>query len=109
MPTPKVVVFDLGKVLVDFDYSIAARRLAAACKAPIDVPHFFAEHAPLFFRYEVGSLTAAQFFQEMCALTGFAGIERDFRDCFDMFEPIQPMIDLHAALRRGYPTYIFSN
>ena len=26
---PSIVVFDLGKVLVDFDYSIAGRRLAA--------------------------------------------------------------------------------
>ena len=26
-----VVVFDLGKVLVDFDYSIAARKIAARC------------------------------------------------------------------------------
>jgi len=25
----RIVVFDLGKVLVDFDYSIAGRRIAA--------------------------------------------------------------------------------
>ncbi len=28
MRTPSVVVFDLGKVLVDFDYSISSRKLA---------------------------------------------------------------------------------
>ena len=28
---PSVLVFDLGKVLVDFDYSIAARRIAPLC------------------------------------------------------------------------------
>ena len=29
---PKAVVFDLGKVLVDFDYTIAGRRIAARSK-----------------------------------------------------------------------------
>ena len=29
MNSSNVVVFDLGKVLVDFDYSIAARKVAA--------------------------------------------------------------------------------
>jgi len=32
MITPKAVVFDLGKVLVDFDYGIAARRIAARAR-----------------------------------------------------------------------------
>ena len=33
-----VIIFDLGKVLVDFDYSIAARQLAArSAKAPADL------------------------------------------------------------------------
>ena len=30
---PRVVVFDLGKVLVDFDYSIAVRRFADRSEA----------------------------------------------------------------------------
>ena len=33
MNEPKVVVFDLGKVLVDFDYSIAIRRFAKRSEA----------------------------------------------------------------------------
>ncbi len=36
MDSPKAVVFDLGKVLVDFDYSIAARRIAARSSMPIE-------------------------------------------------------------------------
>ena len=31
MNNSPIIVFDLGKVLVDFDYSIAARRIAARC------------------------------------------------------------------------------
>ena len=34
MSAPSVVVFDLGKVLVDFDYSIAARKLGPRARLP---------------------------------------------------------------------------
>ena len=37
MPTPSIVVFDLGKVLVDFDYSIAARKVAAHSAASLEL------------------------------------------------------------------------
>ena len=36
---PKVVVFDLGKVLLDFDYDIAIRRFAKRSDAEIDKVH----------------------------------------------------------------------
>ena len=32
----RAVVFDLGKVLVDFDYGIAARALAARSRVPVE-------------------------------------------------------------------------
>ena len=48
----KAVVFDLGKVLLDFDYSIAARRIAAASKVPPERIRDFIDHSPLLFRLE---------------------------------------------------------
>ena len=36
MTEPSVVVFDLGKVLVDFDYSIAIRRFAKHSEADME-------------------------------------------------------------------------
>ena len=42
---PKAVVFDFGKVLVDFDYAIAARKIAARGKMPLgELTHFFNQH-----------------------------------------------------------------
>src|SRR5271154_3048132 len=106
-----VVVFDLGKVLVDFDYSIAARRIAARCtQAPEDL-HAFLGSSPLLVQYETGSLTRQDFFEAMRQATGFLGGSKEFGDFFaDIFTEIPPMIELHAELRRrGIPTYIFSN
>jgi FMN phosphatase YigB (HAD superfamily) len=107
----KAVVFDLGKVLVDFDYSIAARRLACQCKIPPDQIRRFIDTSPLLFQLETGQLTTAQFYQGVCTTTGFGGSMDEFCNFFaDVFVPIEPMIELHAALRqRGLPTYIFSN
>lgn len=107
----KTVVFDLGKVLLDFDYAIAARKIAARGKIRTSVLKLFIDHAPLVLRYETGLLTSEEFYQEIAAATGFGGDIKEFGDCFsDIFTPIEAMIELNAALRKhGMPTFIFSN
>ena len=107
----RTVVFDLGKVLVDFDYSIAARKIAARGKLPVGEINHFISQSPLLFRYETGLMTTEQFYCEVCAATGFSGGPEEFGQCFaDIFVPIPPMVQLQATLRRsGLPAYIFSN
>src|SRR5437016_6194302 len=111
MVRPKIVVFDLGKVLLDFDYSIAARRIAARGKMLAEEVKRFIDHSPLLFRYETGLVTKQQFFDEICAMSGFCGELEEFGGFFsDIFVPIDPMVALQAELRAGgIPTYIFSN
>jgi len=107
----KTVVFDLGKVLVDFDYSIAVRKLAKRARMTVaDFAQYFT-HAPLLLNYEKGLLTSDQFYAEVCTITGFCGTINEFAIAFgDIFAPIEPMIELQARLRQaGYPTYILSN
>src|SRR5277367_5596904 len=107
----KTIVFDLGKVLVDFDYSIAARRIGERGKmAPAEIRDFI-DHSPLLFRLERGQITSEQFYREVSGATGFGGSFDDFRSFFsDIFVPIEAMVQLHAELRRhGFPTYVFSN
>jgi len=111
MNTPSVVVFDLGKVLVDFDYSIAARTLGPRSKlSPADL-QFLLCQSPLLCQYERGEITTAQFHRGVCAAAGFELPEHVFAACFaEIFSEIAPMIALHAALRAaGVPTWIFSN
>jgi HAD superfamily hydrolase (TIGR01509 family) len=105
------IVFDLGKVLVDFDYAIAARKIGArSTKEVPDLLHFLGS-SPILARFEHGELTRGQFFAEMQQVTGFTGSLEEFvADFADIFIPIPAMIELHAELRRrGFPTYIFSN
>src|SRR5437660_923476 len=111
MPAPRIVVFDLGKVLLDFDYGIAAHKIAARGTIAAEEIKRFIDHSPLLFRYETGLINKQQFFDEICALSGFCGDLDEFGGFFsDIFVPIEPMVALQAELReRGVPTYIFSN
>ncbi len=108
---PKVVVFDLGKVLLDFDYRIAARRIAERSKLELAAVQHFFEHSPLLLDYETGLMTRPQFYEAVRRETGFGGNPAEFGAFFaDIFWPIEPMVALHAELHaRGVPTFIFSN
>lgn len=68
-----VVAFDLGKVLVDFDYSIAARKIAARCRKSPENLHAFLGSSPLLVEYESGRLTREQFFAAVREAVGFQG------------------------------------
>lgn len=109
--TPEVVVFDLGKVLVDFDYSIAGRRIASRAALGAKAVKEFIDHSPLLFRYETGRMTRREFFEAVCEATGFHGTLDEFANFFaDIFTEIPPMVRWHGRLsKQGIPTYIFSN
>jgi HAD superfamily hydrolase (TIGR01509 family) len=108
---PEVIVFDLGKVLVDFDYSIAGRRIAARSRKSAAEVQDFIDHSPLLFRYETGTINRQQFYDEVCQATGYSGNIDEFARYFaDIFTPIPDMVALHQRLReQRIPTFIFSN
>lgn len=110
--TPKVVVFDLGKVLVDFDFGIAAAGIACrSTRLGVGEVVKLLDYAPLLVRYESGQIDTAQFCTEAISATGWQGTREEFERAFaDIFSAIDPMIELHAQLRqRGVPTWILSN
>lgn len=108
---PKAVVFDLGKVLVDFDYGRAAAALASQSSRGAAEIHRVIDQSPWLFEYETGLLTTAQFRDQMSAAIGFTGTATEFATAFTrIFTPLTGMIALHEELvRRGVPTFAFSN
>jgi HAD superfamily hydrolase (TIGR01509 family) len=111
MTPPNAVVFDLGKVLLDFDYGIAVARLQERCRLSTRELQALINQSPLLLQYEANRLSTAQFFAEVQAASGFCGSLAEFRESFaDIFTAVEPMVDLHRELRaRGIPTYVFSN
>lgn len=106
-----VVVFDLGKVLVDFDYSIAAKRIAARSTRFVENLHHFLGGSPLLVQLESGIISDEQFLTEVQQKTGFSGSMEEFAGYFaDIFAPMPEMVELHSGLlKKNIPTYIFSN
>jgi putative hydrolase of the HAD superfamily len=111
MTPARTVVFDLGKVLLDFDYAKSSRLFAARSRATPDEIEKLINHSPLLYRYETGLMTREEFYREVSGTTSFEGTLDEFGEIFaDIFDPIPQMVELQATLRkRGIPTYIFSN
>ncbi|MDP6794623.1 MAG: HAD family phosphatase [Verrucomicrobiota bacterium] len=105
-----VVVFDLGKVLVDFDYSIAIRRFAERSDAGMDQIHRLI-NSSIQVEYECGKITTDEFFEAIRDEAGFRGDRAEFVTIFaDIFSPMETMIEFFERLKPfGIPTCVFSN
>jgi HAD superfamily hydrolase (TIGR01509 family) len=108
---PKAVIFDLGKVLLDFDYGITVARILERCRVSAEELRELIDQSPLHHRYEKGLISTDQFFREVQVKTGYEGSKEEFVAAFaDIFTAIPAMVELHARLcERRIPTSIFSN
>jgi len=108
---PDTIVFDLGRVLVDFDYSISSRRIAEQSNIPHQKVRDLIDHSPLLFDYETGTVSTRDFYQAVRKHTGFDDSLENFSLLFaDIFTPIPDMVALHRRIRHaGFPTFILSN
>ena len=107
---PSVVVFDLGKVLVDFDYSIVVRRFANRSEVGLERVQELV-NSPIQFDYESGKMTTDEFFAIVRDGAGFLGDRAEFVEIFaDIFSPMEVMIPFFERVKSsGIPTCVFSN
>ena len=107
---PEVVVFDLGKVLLDFDYDIAIRRFSERSDAGIDKVHELI-NSSVQYDYESGKITTDDFFAYVKDGAGFQGARSEFIDFFsDIFSPMEIMLKFFKQVKAaGIPTCVFSN
>ena len=110
MIEPKVVVFDLGKVLVDFDYSIAIRRFDERSEAGLEEIQRLLDSS-IQIDYESGKMTTDEFYAALRDGAGFRGDRAEFVSIFaDIFSPMETMIEFFERLKPfGIPTCVFSN
>ena len=110
MSQPSVVVFDLGKVLVDFDYGIAIRRFAERSEAGMEQIQRLVD-SPIQVEFESGKITTNEFFAAVRDGAGFRGDRAEFVSIFaDIFSPMETMIAFFERLKSlGIPTCVFSN
>ncbi len=110
MESKKVIAFDLGRVLFDFDYNIALERIKDKIGVPIEevIKELFENDFGTSF--EKGELSPSEF---------YSYFKNTFKatlsyDCFvdawcKIFSPKKDVIDLVRYLKGRYPLYLISN
>lgn len=109
--TPKAVVFDLGNVLLNFDYRRAVARIKQRCSLTEQELHALIAESDHFQKFESGEINGAEFFSAVQKASCFTGGADEFAEIFgDIFTEVPEMIAFNESLRaRGIPTYILSN
>jgi 2-haloacid dehalogenase len=112
---PKAVVFDLGNVLLDFDYGRTVAKIRDRCRLVKDRSDMellkLIGSSELFQNFEGGLISPAEFFTGVREQTGYDGTLEEFGECFgDIFSEAPAMIAWNEELRgKGIPRYILSN
>ncbi|OIO36445.1 MAG: hypothetical protein AUJ74_02420 [Candidatus Omnitrophica bacterium CG1_02_44_16] len=119
----KLILCDLGNVLVNFDHRIAVRKilpfipLEKRSSLPGVAQKSFEEVYQLFFDskltkdFEEGKITPRYFFKRLCRLIGMKNISFD-RFCpiwNDIFFVNKPMAALLGALKKRHKLHLISN
>ncbi len=109
----KVVLFDLGRVLVDFDHKRAAQRISSFCpKSPVEIYNLFFE-SPATVAFEAGKISPEDFYiqvKEMLDLKlSYASFIPIWNDIFFLSPKNRSIFRLVNILRAGYKTALLSN
>ncbi|MEJ0000021.1 MAG: HAD family phosphatase [Verrucomicrobiota bacterium] len=104
------VCFDLGKVLLHFDWELMLDRIAKKSPLPKEEIRRLLFEDPQTTAYEIGGISSAKFFAHARKLVQYKGTQKELRAAFsEIFTPLADHIALAAALRPHYPLAIISN
>ena len=102
----KAFIFDIGNVLLPFDFSMALRRLQEKSDAA-SLAHAM---EPVKYAYETGRIGRAEFLEKMREALQYKGTEAELVAAWeDIFTEITAMGDLVRALHGRYPLFLLSN
>lgn len=105
----EAIFFDLGMVLVTFDWNIAIPRFAARNGGNAERVKEFLAHS-FHDAFERNELTAQEFFQRGRATMGFEGTQTEFQSYWnEIFSEIPSSVEMVRALALSIPLYTLSN
>ena len=109
----KVLLFDLGRVLVDFDHLRSAERIAAFCsKTPRQIYDLFFE-SDATIAFEAGKITPEDFYLQVKQMLdlklSYTSFEPIWNDIFFLSAQNRSVFGLVNNLRANYKTAMLSN
>lgn len=107
----KTIVFDLGNVLLSFDFRVAANQLAKHAQLSAREIVSLINQSELLHQFERGEISSEEFYTEVAQASKYQESLDQFRmDFSDIFEEIQPMVDYFRQLKtNGNRVALFSN
>ena len=109
----KVLLFDLGRVLVDFDHLRSAKRIATFCsKTPRQIYDLFFESSATI-AFEAGKIAPEDFYSQIKQMLdlklSYASFEPIWNDIFFLSAKNRSVFGLVNNLRAHYKTAMLSN
>jgi putative hydrolase of the HAD superfamily len=102
-------LFDIGNVLLKFDFSVALRKLAAQGEVA-EMVDVMARIDQIKLAYEDGQMDRAAFLRGAFDVLRYRGTEAEFIAAWeDIFVPNAPMVELVEKLHSRFPLYLLSN
>ncbi len=106
----KAVFFDLGNVLVDFNWNDVMMKLEPDITVPVSRINAYILHHPQRYAYEKGNIDTDSFFSWMKDELGYRkSIEELIHTWSDIFNPLPERINLLSALKQRYKLGMISN
>ena len=105
----RAFLFDIGNVLLKFDFSVAMKKTLAQSEVhdPIEAT---AQIDRIKLGYEDGQIDRAAFLRGVFDVLRYDGTEEDFVAAWEeIFTPNAPMVALVERLQGRYPLYLLSN
>jgi putative hydrolase of the HAD superfamily len=105
----RAFLFDIGNVLVRFDFSRAIRAVAALSDLS-DEAGTLRRFETVKLQYEDGRVSRADFLRETFAILRYRGTEAQFIAAWQgIFWENEPMVSLVRRLHGRYPLFLLSN
>jgi HAD superfamily hydrolase (TIGR01509 family) len=105
----RAFLFDVGNVLLRFDFSKAVRAVAALSEIA-DEMEAVIQIDRIKASYEDGQIARAAFLRGEIDLLRYSGTEAQFIAAWeDIFEPNEPMVGVVEKLAPRFPLYLLSN
>ena len=108
LPPVRAVLFDIGNVLLKFDFNRAARAMAETSRS--SAPEIRLELDRWQHRHETGIVSSDEFSAQVREIIGYTAAESLFHRQFcDIFTVNEPMWEFARSLFGKVPVFLFSN
>ena len=107
----KAILFDMGRVIIPFDFRLGYARLETMCGVPAaEIPGRL-RPTGLVRRFESGGIESGDFIREFCAVLGFQCSKEEFSEMWSSIFLPHTLIpeSLLAALAKRYRLVLVSN